>query len=172
VSEQLDHTMLQQYATELVQFTPPDLLEWFDQQGMCRTLITADLDGSITTLIAPPVLLLGKGDAMVRTCPHPLDMAYFKKSLSDMSLDDYHIFLLQWFMKAVDASTCHCIVCDKPVNNTNPNEPWDGIYVDKELVCWLILHFDCKKYLAREFKGRTPFELHPTAPTTYDLSKD
>lgn len=88
-----------------------------------------------------------------------------------MSLDDYHIFLWRWFTRAVAAGDCRCCVCKLPVT-ADPAAPWDGIFIDKELVGWLIIHFDCKRGLAREVKGRHPFELTPRAPTHYDVTRD
>ena len=48
-------------------------------------------------------------------------------------------------------------------------KPWDAVFVTKELYCWLIVHFDCKRYLSRDLKGRNPFEvtLHP--PEFFDM---
>ena len=38
-------------------------------------------------------------------------------------------------------------------------KPWDAVFVTKEWFCWLLVHFDCKRYLSRDLKGRNPFEV-------------
>jgi hypothetical protein len=152
--------------------TPPDLMEWFLERGLCRVAIEADPSGEVTEVVAPPVLLLGRGSADVRACPHPDQLLYSAKTLSDMSLDDYHLFLLRWFTRAIDADLVSCFVCRKHVRNDAPAEPWDGIFVDKELVAWLVMHFDCKRYLSREFKGYHPFELQARPAEAFDVTYD
>ena len=159
-------------AERLVAYTDPALLAWFEAHGLCRYAVEGDAGGEIIELIAPPVVMLGPGADEARACPNPDQLGYPGTPLAAMDLTDYHIFLLRWFNRAVDAGTCRCMVCKQVVSNDNPNEPWDGIYVEKELVCWLVIHFDCKRGLPREFKGRHPFEVTPQPPASYDVSHD
>jgi len=151
--------------------TDPDLLDWFMAHGLCRTAVEGDAVGEIIEVVAPPVLLLGRGAEHVRACPNPDRLGYPEKPLAAMALDDYHIFLLRYLSRAVEAGACQCFVCRKPIND-DPAVPWDGIFIDKELVCWLIIHFDCKRGLAREFKGFHPFELSALPPASFDVSHD
>jgi len=48
-------------------------------------------------------------------------------------------------------------------------KPWDAVFVTKELYCWLIVHYDCKRYLSRDLKGRTPFEVTLYQPEFFDM---
>jgi hypothetical protein len=152
--------------------TDPELLDWFLARGLCRVAVEGDTAGDITEVVAPPVLLLGRGAGDVRACPHPDRLGYPEKPLATMTLDDYHIFLLRYLSRAVAAGGCSCFVCRKPVRDDQPEAPWDGIFIDKELVCWLIIHFDCKRGLAREFRGYHPFELAALPPEPYDVTRD
>lgn len=152
--------------------TDSALLAWFAERGLCRFAVEGDAEGEIVEVVAPPVLLLGRGGEDVRACPNPDVLGYPEKRLAEMDLDAYHIFLLRWFNRAIDAGGCSCFVCRKPVRNDQPEAPWDGIFVEKELVAWLIIHFDCKRGLAREFKGYHPFELLAQSPERYDISQD
>ncbi len=159
-------------ARRLSQFVDEDLLAWCERHNLVRYAAEGDDAGEIVEVVAPPVLLLGPGGDDVRALPNPDALGYPVKRLGEMSLDDYHLFVLRWLTRAVDAGLCRCMVCRQSVRNDAPDEPWDGIFVDKELVCWLIIHFDCKRGLAREFKGRHPFELTPRPPESFDVSRD
>lgn len=169
-----EHRDLQSsYLTDsTAQHTDPRLLGWFQDHGLCRVAVEGDPDGDVVEVIAPPVLLLGRDPHDVRACPNPDMLGYPDKILADMSLDDYHIFLLRWLTRAVDAGLCACFVCKQPISNTNAGAPWDGIFIEKELVAWLMIHFDCKRGLAREFKGYHPFELVARPPEAFDVSTD
>lgn len=158
-------------AARLVAHTSPDLLAWFGAQGVCRYALEGDEHGDIIEIVAPPVLLLGPGDGDARACPHPDRLGYPVKPLAAMTLDDFHVFLVRWFTRAVEAGICRCLVCKQPVT-TEPEAPWDGIFIDKELVAWIVIHFDCKRGLAREIKGRHPFELAPRPPEPFDVTRD
>lgn len=162
---------LHDQARRLTAQTDPDLLAWFAAQHLCRYTVEGDEDGEVVELVAPPVLFLGPDDADVCACPHPDRLGYPERALTTMSLDDYHIFLLRWFTRAVEAGRCRCLVCQRPVT-MDPAAPWDGIFIDQELVAWLIIHFDCKRGLARAIKGRHPFELEPLAPEDFDVTRD
>jgi len=161
----------QELAQRLIAHTDPALLAWFEQQHLCRYAAEGDTAGEAVVIVAPPVILLGPGDGEARSCPNPDLLGYPEKRLAEMSVDDYHIFLLRWFTRAVAAGACRCMVC-KQVASDDPEAPWDGIFVDKELVGWLIIHFDCKRGLAREMRGRHAFEVTPLPPELYDVSHD
>jgi hypothetical protein len=152
--------------------TEPVLLDWFMARGLCRVAVEGDAEGEIVEVVAPPVLLLGRHEGDVRACPNPDVLGYPPKALADMTLDDYHVFLLRWFSRAIDAGICSCFVCQQPLRNDLPDAPWDGIFLDKELVAWMLIHFDCKRGLARVIKGYHPFELTALPPERYDVSRD
>ncbi len=156
---------------EVVAHTTPAMLAWCAEHQLCRYLIQGDANGDIVEIVAPPVLLLGSGASDVYACPDPDVLGYPEHTLAEMSLADYHIFLVRYLTQAVAANKVSCLVCKQPITN-DPGAPWDGIFVDKELVGWLMIHFDCKRGLAREYKGRHPFELRPQAPPRYDVSQD
>ena len=143
----------------------PALLQWFADQHLGRVAVEGDAEGTISEIMAPPVLLLGPGDTAVFACPDPDPLGYLGPPLAAMTLDDYHLFLLDWLTRAVADGWCHCVVCGQPIT-ADPAAPWDGIFVDKELVGWLIIHFDCKRGLARAILGRTAFDVLPLAPAT------
>jgi hypothetical protein len=48
-------------------------------------------------------------------------------------------------------------------------QPWDAVFVSTELYCWLLVHFDCKRYLNRDLKGRNPFEVTSHPPEFFDM---
>ena len=159
-------------TAHIATLTDPDLLAWFLEHGLCRVAVEGDAEGEIVEVVAPPVLLLGRAADQVRVCPNPDALHYPEKPLAAMTLDDYHIFVLRYLTRAVQARLCTCFVCRRPVRDDDPAAPWDGIFVDKEIVCWLIIHFDCKRGLAREFKGYHPFELVALPPEPFDVMQD
>ena len=165
-----DERATPELAERLVAYTDPALLAWFEERGMCRHAVEGDAEGAIIEVVAPPVVLLGSGSGEARACANPDLLGYPTKRLAEMDLNDYHIFMLRWMMRAIDAGQGRCIVCKQQVSNDKPDEPWDGIYIEKELVCWLIIHFDCKRGLQREFKGRHAFEVTPLPPESFDVS--
>lgn len=149
----------------------PDLLAWFEQQGLVRVSVTVEPDGTIAEIVAPPLILLGRGLDQVITCPDPTEYPA-TAPLATMALDDYHIFLARWLTTLIDQVEVRCLVCQQRVSNADPDNPWDGIFVDADFLGWLVMHFDCKRGLQREFKGRHPFELRPQPAPYLTLATD
>jgi hypothetical protein len=85
-----------------------------------------------------------------------------------MTLEDFNEFILQWFERAVAANMAHCFVCNKRLD-MGSEAPWDAVFVSKDWYCWLLVHFDCKRYLNRDLKGRSAFEISPQSPEFFDL---
>src|SRR5262249_49219121 len=100
---------------------------------------------------------------------------YPGKSLRDMSLDDYNIFIYRWLEAAVRSGAVRCAHCGRMILDDYQDLPdrdtWDAILIEKELVAWMVVHFDCKKPLPKKVKARHLFELAPRDPPTYDLSE-
>ncbi len=153
-----------------------ELLRWFDAEGLVRYMATAEPDGTVTEVARGPLVALGPRDADYRYAPHPKDMHYRLKSLADMSFEDYQAFMLSWFEHAVLAGDVRCANCGGVIQETTDDMPdaetWDAIFIEKELVAWMLCHFDCKKQLPRHLKGRHPFELEPGTAPVYDLSDE
>jgi hypothetical protein len=85
-----------------------------------------------------------------------------------MNLEDFNQFVLQWFERAVPAGLGRCFVCNRLLDLSG-ERPWDAVFVTKEWYCWLLVHFDCKRYLSRDLKGRNPFELPLRQAESFDL---
>ena len=85
-----------------------------------------------------------------------------------MNLDDFHQFVYQWFERAVANGLGRCFVCNKLLD-MGTEKPWDAVFVTTELYCWLLVHFDCKRYLNRDLKGRNPFEVTSHQPEFFDM---
>jgi hypothetical protein len=149
-----------------------DLLRWFEQQHLLRTLVIAEDEEHITEVVRAPMLLLSAREDDVRAAPNPDALGYPEKRLGEMTLNDFHVFLLRWATRAIDAGLVRCYVCHEVLRNNDLDVPWDGIFVSEDLVAWLFIHFDCKRGLSRELKGRSPFELHPRPPEVFDVSHD
>lgn len=149
-----------------------DLLRWFEQQHLLRTLVLAEDEEQITEIVRAPMLLLSAQEDDVRAAPNPETLGYPEKGLGEMTLNDFHMFMLRWATRAVDAGLVRCFVCDELLHNDDLDAPWDGIFTSEDLVAWLFIHFDCKRGLSRELKGRSPFELHPCPPEVLDVSHD
>ena len=149
-----------------------DLLRWFEQAHLLRALVLVEDVDHMTELLRAPMILLSAREDDVRAAPNPERLGYPEKRLSEMTLNDFHIFILRWAMRAVDAGLVRCFVCDELLRNDDLDAPWDGIFTSEDLVAWLFIHFDCKRGLSRELKGRSPFELHPRPPEAFDVSHD
>jgi hypothetical protein len=151
-----------------------DLLRWFEAEGLVRYMAAGEPDGSVTEVARGPLVALGPHDADYRDAPHPRDMRYRLKALGAMNFDDYQAFMLSWFEHAVRAGAVRCANCDASIKETTDDmadaDTWDAIFIEKELVAWMLCHFDCKKQLPRQLKGRHPFELAPGPAPVYDLS--
>lgn len=154
------------------EWTDPDLAAWFQELGLCRLHIAAGTDGAIAKTIAPPVLLLGRDAGMARACPHPDRLGYPEMVLAAMTLDNYHLFLLRWLTRAVEADLCQCYVCRQPLRNDAPDAPWDGIFIDKDLVAWVMIHFDCKNKLKGHLTGLDPFAVRVLPPEMLDVTRE
>jgi hypothetical protein len=153
-----------------------DLLSWFEAEGLVRYAAHGEPDGSVVELVRGPLVALGPHDEDYRLAPHPDQLGYPIKPLRDMTFDDYQAFMMSWFEHAIRAGDIRCASCDRHILKTTPDmadaETWDAIFIEKELVAWMVCHFDCKKQLPRQLKGRHPFELDPRPAPTYDLSDE
>jgi hypothetical protein len=90
-----------------------------------------------------------------------------------MTLDDYNVFLYRWIETAVRQGLFTCAHCGKLIldgDDLPDADTWDAIFVEKELVAWMAVHFDCKRWLAKKLKGMQPFELSASPPPSLDLS--
>lgn len=149
------------------------LREWFDREGMMRYAALGDERGEVVELARGPLVALGPGDGDFVAPPHPAATGYPGKPLAEMTLDDYHHFLFSWLEAAVAASDVRCAQCGKrilPGDDLPDPDTWDAILIEKEIVAWMTVHFDCKKKIAKKLKGLHPFELEPRATPCYDLS--
>ena len=148
------------------------LRRWFEQQHLLRMRVVAEDADHITEEVREPMVLLSAREEDARAAPNPDTLGYPEKRLSEMTLDDFHVFMLRWATRAVDAGLARCFACDETLRNNDLNVPWDGIFTSEDLVAWLFIHFDCKRLLKRELKGRDPFELYPRPPEAFDVSHD
>jgi hypothetical protein len=148
------------------------LLRWFEQQHLLRMRVVAEDAEQITEEMRAPMVLLSAREEDARAAPNPDALSYPEKRLSEMTLNDFHAFILRWATRAVDAGLVRCFACDETLRNNDLDVPWDGIFTSEDLVAWLFIHFDCKRLLKRELKGRDPFELHPQPPEVFDVSHD
>ncbi len=152
--------------------TDEALLRWFEQQHLLRLRVVAEDAEHIVEEIRAPMVLLSAREEDARAAPNPDALGYPEKRLSEMTLNDFHVFILRWATRAVDAGLVRCFACNETLRNNDLDVPWDGIFTSEDLVAWLFIHFDCKRLLKRELKGRDPFELHPQPPEVFDVSHD
>jgi hypothetical protein len=148
-----------------------ELFSWFDQEGLLLQSVSASSDqedDEVKVVVRAPVVALGKGNQDFRECPDPALFGYPESCLDYMLLDDMHVFVLSWFEKAVDAGIVRCFVCDKTLTNTG-ERTWDAVFITGDLYTWLAVHFDCKRFLNREIKGRNPFEISTSSPEHFDV---
>lgn len=148
------------------------LLAWFEQQHLLRVQLFAEDAEHIVEELRAPMLLLSNHEDDVRAAPNPDTLGYPEKRLGEMTLDDFHVFILRWATRAIDAGLVRCYACNEVLRNNDLDVPWDGIFTSEDLVAWLFIHFDCKRLLQRELKGRSPFDLHPRPPEVFDVSRD
>jgi hypothetical protein len=151
-----------------------ELRDWFDREGMLRYAIVGDERGEFVELERGPLVALGPSDDDFVEPPHPASTGYPGKPLAAMDLEDYNRFIFRWLEAAVAASDAYCAQCGRqilPGDDLPDPETWDAILIEKELVSWMIVHFDCKKKIAKKLKGLHPFELTPREPPHYDLSQ-
>lgn len=153
-----------------------DLLCWFEGEGLVRYSAYGEPDGTVIETARGPLVALGPHDDDYRQAPHPDHLNYHVKPLAAMTMDDYQAFMLSWFEHAIRVGDLRCANCDQLIQPTTPDMPdaetWDAIFIEKELVAWMVCHFDCKRHLPRQLKGRHPFELEPRLAPIYDLSDE
>jgi len=149
-----------------------ELLAWFAREALVLTAasITADdpEHDEVKILTKAPVLALSRACHDFRECPDPVLFGYPESSLDTMTLDDMHQFVLAWFEKAVTEEMVRCFVCNQMLD-MGDEKPWDAVFVTTEIYCWLLVHFDCKRYLNRDLKGRNPFEITAHPPELFDI---
>lgn len=149
-----------------------ELLSWFEREGLLLTTATLGADDperdEIKITIHAPLLALSRVSYDFRECPDPVLFGYPEDSLDMMILDDMHQFVSAWFEKAVSAGMGRCFVCNMLLDNEE-TKPWDAVFVQHDFYCWLLVHFDCKRYLNRDLKGRNPFEVSISPPEFFDL---
>jgi len=145
------------------------LLRWFDDHHLVYRSFYAEDPDHVTESVALPLIALGKYDGDFRYCPHPQAMGYTVKPLDEMSLDDFHDFVLLWYEAAARAGILRCFGCDKPLRMDDRQHPWDALFSTEDMIFWLAIHFDCKKLLKRELKGRNAFELQPRPAERLEL---
>jgi hypothetical protein len=149
-----------------------ELLAWFEHEGLLLQDVSISADDSandeVKVLVKAPIVALSRAYDDFRECPDPLLFGYPESSLDMMNMDDFHQFVFQWFERAVATGVGRCFVCNK-ILDMGGEKPWDAVFVSQEIYCWLLVHFDCKRYLSRDLKGRDPFEVTSHPPEFFDL---
>ncbi|GCE10304.1 hypothetical protein [Tengunoibacter tsumagoiensis] len=150
-----------------------ELLAWFAREGLVLTSVVMESDepeeDEVKITIKAPLIALSRASSDFRECPDPVLFGYPEEALEMMNLDDMHQFISTWFEKAVEAGMGRCFVCNRLLD-MGEEKPWDAVFVSTELYCWLLVHFDCKRYLNRDLKGRHPFEVIAQPPEFFDLT--
>ncbi|HTI13963.1 MAG TPA: hypothetical protein VL461_05245 [Dictyobacter sp.] len=149
-----------------------ELLSWLAREGLLLTSATLASDDpehdEIKIAIRGPMIALSRNVDDWRECPDPVLFGYPESSLDMMVLDDMHQFVFAWLEKAVEAGMTRCFVCNQSLD-IDEMKPWDAVFISSDIICWLLAHFDCKKYLNRDMKGRHAFEITPAPPEFFDL---
>jgi hypothetical protein len=149
-----------------------ELLSWFAREGLLLSyVLTGGEDpqhDEIKVTLKAPVVALSRANSDFRECPDPVLFGYPEASLEMMELEDMHQFVFEWFEKAVQAGMARCFVCNK-ILDMGTEKPWDAVFVTEQLYCWLLIHYDCKRYLNRDLKGRNPFEIHTQPPEFFEI---
>lgn len=149
-----------------------ELQDWFEREGLMRSSVSADEHGEIIEMVCGPLVALGAHDSDFVRAPLPGDTGY-PQPLRAMSMEDYNNFMYRWFEAAARADALRCANCGRLICDADdlPDpETWDAIFVEKELVAWMVVHFDCKRWLAKKLKGVNPYELTPGETPHFDLS--
>lgn len=160
-------------GTQGMDHITPDLLAWFESEGLNRRQIEFSEADGVVERVCGPLVALGPGDGDFVRAPHPGETGWPGKPLAEMSLDDYNVFLFRWFEQAVHLGLVRCANCGKRIlegDDLPDPDTWDALFIEKELVAWMLAHFDCKRWLAKKLKGMQPFELSASAPPQVDLS--
>ena len=150
-----------------------DLLEWFAGEGLVRYSVSASEDGEVVERAHPPLVALGPRDDDFALPPHPDRLHYEGKPLHEMNLQDYNAFIFRWLEAAVRAGDARCANCGRVLRDEPdlpPTDTWDAIFVEKDLVAWMLVHFDCKRWLSKKLKGVQAFDLYPRATPDYRLA--
>lgn len=156
-----------------------ELLSWFAREGLLLTDVVYSPENEqfddgdeekqeVKITVKAPVIALSRVSDDFRECPDPVLFGYPESSLDMMTLQDMNQFVYEWFEQAVKASMARCFVCNR-VLDMGSEQPWDAVFVTKDIYCWLVVHFDCKRYLARDLKGRHPFEVSTREPEFFDM---
>lgn len=149
-----------------------ELLSWFAREGLLLSYVTMGAEDpqhdEMKITYKAPLVALSRASDDFRECPDPVLFGYPESSLDMMNLDDFHHFVFTWFEKAVAAQMARCFVCNKLLD-MGEDKPWDAVFVSQPLYCWLLVHFDCKRYLSRDLKGRNPFEVVTQPPELFDM---
>ncbi len=149
-----------------------ELRAWFEAEGLLRYAVVAEPGGAVEETWRGPLVALGARDEDFVQAPKPDDTGY-ARPLHGMSMEDYNTFMYRWLEAAAHASDLRCANCGRVICDADdlPDpETWDAIFIERELVAWMAVHFDCKKWLAKKLKGMHPFELTPRPAPRYDLS--
>ncbi|HZC06548.1 MAG TPA: hypothetical protein VE338_13010 [Ktedonobacterales bacterium] len=149
------------------------LLAWFEAEGLIRYSVVGDVTGEVEEQTRGPVVALGPGDDDFVSAPHPTVNGWPGRPLDEMTMDDYNVFMFRWFEAAVSAGCIRCAHCGKVIlagDDLPDPDTWDALFVEKELVAWMLAHFDCKRWLAKRLKGLQPFELSARPAPRFDLS--
>lgn len=146
-----------------------ELLSWFAREGLLLTSVATSAseeeDDEVKIVVKAPPIALSRADRDFRECPDPIEYGYPADCLEYMLLEDMHHFVLSWLEQAVRAGMVRCFVCNRALD-MGEERPWDAVFVSDPFYCWLVAHFDCKRYLNRDLRGRNPFEVQ-TAPPEY-----
>jgi hypothetical protein len=149
-----------------------ELLAWFAREGLLLSYVLTGAEDpendEIKVTLKAPILALSRASVDFRECPDPVLFGFPESSLEMMELEDMHQFVYEWFEKAVQAGMARCFVCNK-VLDMGEEKPWDAVFVTEQLYCWLLAHYDCKRYLNRDIKGRNPFEVYAQPPEFFDI---
>lgn len=149
-----------------------EFLAWFEREGLLLASASSSGDDpehdEVKITIKAPVIALSRANDDFRECPDPVLFGYPEDSLDMMILQDLHEFVLTWFERAVEAGMARCFVCNKLLDMGGA-KPWDAVFVSSPFYCWLVVHFDCKRYLNRDLKGRNPFEVTMAPPEFFDM---
>jgi hypothetical protein len=148
-----------------------ELLLWFAREGLLLTSVVtaanAPDNDEVKIIVKAPVLALSRNCNDFRECPDPILFGHPESYVDMMILDDMHAFVLSWFEKAVANGMVRCFVCNRLLD-MGAEKPWDAVFASSPLYCWLLVHFDCKRYLNRDLKGRSPFEITAHPPETFE----
>jgi hypothetical protein len=146
---------------------------WFEREGLIRYSVLGEVTGEVVEQSRGPLVALGPGDDDFVRAPHPADNHWPSLPLERMEMDDYNVFMFRWLEAAVTADLMRCAHCGKrilPGDDLPDPDTWDALFIEKELVAWMLAHFDCKRWLAKRLKGLQPFELSAHPAPRFDLS--